>query len=80
MNIKNCFKNFTILSLFLFLSAAFSYAQTTKLAVPQQEKLLNRMNLLVWNAPEAEKVTVKLRVHSGSAFDPKDKEGTMAML
>ncbi|MGI8639119.1 MAG: M16 family metallopeptidase [Pyrinomonadaceae bacterium] len=76
MNIKN----FTILTLFLFLSVGFSLAQTDKLSAPRQEKLLNGLKLLTWNEPNAEKVTVKLRIHSGSAFDPQAKEGTMALL
>jgi len=80
MNIKSCFNKFTILSLVLFLTVVFSSAQTSKLGTPRQEKLLNGMNLLVWNAPDTEKVTVKLRIHSGSAFDPQGKEGTMATL
>ncbi len=80
MTTKNYFKKFTILTLFLFLGVNFSVAQTVKFSTPQQEKLLNGMNLLIWNAPAAEKATVKLRIHSGSAFDPQAKEGTMALL
>ena len=80
MNTRNYFKKFTILILFLFFSANFSVAQTAKLSSPQQEKLLNRMNVLIWNAPTAEKASVKLRIHAGSAFDQKEKEGTMALL
>jgi hypothetical protein len=41
----------------LFANAGFSLAQTAKTAVPRQEKLLNGMNLLVWNEPNAPKVT-----------------------
>lgn len=80
MIIKSRLQKFIILSVFLLLCAANYRAQTVKLGAPRQEKLLNGMNLLVWNAPETDKITVKLRIHSGSAFDPKDKEGTMAML
>ena len=80
MNTRNYFKKFTIIILFLFFSANFSVAQTAKFATPQTEKLLNGMNVLIWNAPAAEKATVKLRIHSGSAFDPQTKEGTMALL
>ncbi len=47
---------------------------------PRQEKLLNGMKVLVWNVPAAEKTTIKIRFHSGSAFDPQDKEGVMALL
>src|ERR1700754_3957248 len=47
---------------------------------PYQEKLLNGLKVLVWNDPASDRVTLKLRVHSGSAFDPKDKMGVMALL
>ncbi len=80
MTTKSRLKFFTILFVFLFANAGISTAQTTKTATPRQEKLLNGMKLLVWNDPTAPKVSVKLRVHSGSAFDPLGKEGTMAML
>lgn len=46
---------------------------------PQQEKLLNGLKLLTWRQKGAEKVSVKLRLHSGSSFDPQDKEGVMAL-
>ncbi len=70
---------FSVLILFLF--AGISPAQRTDLqTAPKQEKLLNGLKLLMWNQPNAEKATVKLRIHSGSAFDPKDKEGEMALL
>ena len=84
MNIKYFFKEFifsaSILFALVFFSASFSAAQTTKTAAPRQEKLLNGLKLLMWNDASAEKVTVKLRIHSGAAFDTKDKEGTMALL
>ena len=80
MNYTNNFKKFTILVLVLFQLAAASSAQTGKFPEPRQEKLLNNLKLLVWNEPKAEKVTVKLRIHSGSAFDPLGKEGVMALL
>ena len=80
MNLKNCFKNFTILTLILFLSSGFSSAQTNKLSEPRQEKLLNGLKVLTFSEPNADKVTLKLRIHSGSAFDPQNKEGVMALL
>lgn len=80
MNNTKKLKKLTILALFLFQCASVSRAQTTKLPEPRQEKLLNNLKLLVWNAPDAEKITVKLRIHSGSAFDPQSKEGVMALL
>lgn len=81
MNNNNLSVKFTILLLFLFLGVNFSFAQAAKLSTPaRQEKLLNGMKLLVWTDAAAPKVTVKLRVHSGSAFDALGKEGTMALL
>ncbi|HEX8288111.1 MAG TPA: pitrilysin family protein [Pyrinomonadaceae bacterium] len=74
--------NFKVPSiLFLLAATAFSvYAQTRNLPNPRQEKLLNGLKVLMWNDPQAEKVSVKIRVHSGSAFDPQGKEGVMQML
>lgn len=80
MNNKFLFKKFTTLALLLFTSANLAFAQTLKPQTPRQEKLLNGLNLLVWNDAAARKATVRLRVHSGAAFDTLGKEGTMALL
>lgn len=50
------------------------------LPAPKQEKLLNGLKVLMWSDAKADKVSVKLRIHSGSAFDPQGKEGLMKML
>jgi predicted Zn-dependent peptidase len=47
---------------------------------PKQEKLLNGLKVLMWSDPKADKVSVKLRIHSGSAFDPQGREGVMKLL
>lgn len=81
MKFSSHFQKFTLFASILFLFAGFSFAQRAGLkAAPKQEKLLNGLKLLMWNQPNAEKATVKLRIHSGSAFDPQDKEGVMALL
>ena len=80
MNYSDICKKFTISVLVLFQFALICSAQTPKIAEPRQEKLLNGLKLLIWNAPDAEKVTIKLRIHSGSAFDPQGNEGVMALL
>lgn len=80
MNIKNYFNKITILALILFINAGISFSQTTKFPAPRQEKLLNDLNVLIWSVPNADKVTVKLRVNKGAAFDHQGKEGTMALL
>ncbi|MGC2235183.1 MAG: pitrilysin family protein [Pyrinomonadaceae bacterium] len=79
MRIRNYFKNFTVFALFLFSFNTFTFAQTN-LPAPREQKLLNGLKLLVWETPNAEKTSVKLRIHSGSAFDPQAKEGVMALL
>ena len=78
MNINNYLVRVTLPVLILFTAATFALAQ--KAVPPRQEKLLNGMKLLVWSEPAANKATVKLRIHSGAAFDTLNKEGTMALL
>jgi zinc protease len=80
MKFSSYLQKITFSVLILFLFAVLAFAQRTDSPAPKQEKLLNGLKLLVWNQPNAEKATVKLRIHSGSAFDPKDKEGVMALL
>lgn len=74
----NYFKRTAFLLVLMLFAANFSFAQSA--AQPRQEKLLNGLKVLIWNEPKAEKVSLRLRIHSGSAFDPKDKMGTMALL
>jgi len=80
MNIRNYFQKFALATLLLFTAISISVAQTTKANAPRQEKLLNNLKLLIWTEPATEKVSVKLRIHSGAAFDTLGKEGTMALL
>jgi zinc protease len=46
---------------------------------PESQELLNGLRILIWQRPTPE-VVVKLRVHSGSAFDLAGKSGEMALL
>ena len=80
MKFYNYFKNFTIFLLTFCICAIFAAAQTPNFTAPRENKLLNGTKLLVWNDKTANKVTVKVRVHSGSAFDALGKEGTMQLL
>ncbi len=77
---KIYFQRFTVFSLLLFILTNLSFAQNINFPEPREEKLLNGLKVLVWNQPNTGKVTVKIRVHSGSAFDPQDKMGTMVLL
>ncbi len=58
----------------------YGFANAQTLPEPYQEKLLNGLKVMVWNDPKSDKVTLKLRIHAGSMFDPKDKMGVMALL
>ncbi len=69
-----------ILALSVCLLVNIVSAQNFDIQKPREETLLNELKLLIWSDPSSETVTVKLRVHSGSAFDPKDKMGTIALL
>lgn len=80
MNYPIYFKRIAFFCILTIFSVTFAFAQAAKSTEPRQEKLLNGLKLLVWTEPTAEKLTIKLRIHSGSAFDPKDKMGAMALL
>jgi len=47
---------------------------------PQKEQLLNGLKVLMWPDAKADKVTLRIRIHAGSAFDPQGKEGVMQLL
>jgi predicted Zn-dependent peptidase len=47
---------------------------------PRREELLNGLTVLLANRPGDTNVLIKLRVHSGAAFDLAGKEGLMATL
>ena len=68
-----------ILSAFV-LAASFSTLAQSGTGSPKEEKLLNGLRLLMFDAPGTDKVTLKVRIHAGSAFDPQGKEGLMKLL
>lgn len=75
---KNLHKIFAAVFV-LFLLALSSNAQTVQRA-PRQERLLNGLKVLIWNEPANDRVMLRLRIHSGSAFDQQGKEGMMKIL
>ena len=79
MNISKLTSALLISFFFLSAFALFGNAQKAS-STPRQEKLLNGLRVHVWNVPGAEKVSLRLRIHSGSAFDPQGKEGVMKLL
>lgn len=77
---RNYFRRIIFLTLAVFVLTSFSFAQDMKLPTPREENLLNGLKVLMWRQPNTGRVSVKIRVHSGSAFDPIGKEGTIALL
>lgn len=63
--------------LLLLLIAVTSSAQSE--SEPVREQILNGLTILLWQRPDP-KVLLKLRIHSGAAFDLAGKGGTMALL
>jgi len=47
---------------------------------PQRERLLNGLRILLWSRAGSPEIVVKLRIHSGAAFDLAGKAGEMALL
>ena len=54
-----------------------AFAQTSE---PHRDQLLNGLRILLWSRPGDQNVLLKLRIHSGAAFDMAGKAGTMALL
>lgn len=47
---------------------------------PERARLLNGLRVLIWSRPGDQEVLLKLRVHSGAAFDLAGKGGSMTLL
>lgn len=67
-----------LLSFYLCLSFTRGFAQSVP--EPRRDQLLNGLTVLVWERPGSPEVVLKLRIHSGAAFDLAGKAGTMALL
>lgn len=68
------------LTALLLLCAGWVAAPAQSQPEPRREQLLNGLRILLWSRPTDQNVLVKLRVHSGAAFDLAGKEGLMATL
>ena len=68
------------IGLILFLVCAIQTAAAQPPNEPQTQELLNGLKVLFWPTPGSAEVLVKLRIHSGSAFDLAGKSGQMALL
>jgi zinc protease len=75
------FRNFSRFVLLVLTAAvAFSVAHAQILRDPRKEQILNGLKVFLLPEPKSEKITVKLRVNAGGAFDPAQKSGTMRLL
>lgn len=70
--------NVACLALLTCSAAAPVYAQVAP--EPEREQLLNGLRVLIWHRPSDRDVLLKLRIHSGAAFDVAGKSGQMAIL
>jgi zinc protease len=71
---------FLVISLLLVASVSLPTGAAQTVLEPQREQLLNGLNVLMWPRAGDPQVLLKLRIHSGAAFDLKDKAGMMALL
>ena len=62
-----------------FVSPGIGQSQVTA-PEPQREQLLNGLKLLLWPRPGSPDLFIKLRIHSGAAFDLAGRSGQMALL
>ncbi|MFL6257728.1 MAG: M16 family metallopeptidase [Pyrinomonadaceae bacterium] len=68
------------LTALVLLCAGWVAAPAQSTPEPRREQLLNGLRILLWSRPADQNVLIKLRVHSGAAFDLAGKEGLMALL
>ncbi len=80
MNFSFYTKKITVFAITLLFATVSAFPQNANIKTPRQEKLLNGLKVLMWSDPNTPNVSVKIRFHSGSAFDPQDKEGLMQIL
>lgn len=69
-----------VLTALILLCAGWLVAAGQNPPEPRREQLLNGLRILLWARPADQNVLVKLRVHSGAAFDFAGKEGLTAAL
>ena len=67
-------------ALVVWLTCLFVPSFNAQTAEPQRDQLLNGLRVLLWTRPGDQTVVLKLRIHSGAAFDTAGKAGTMALL
>ncbi|PWT92862.1 MAG: hypothetical protein C5B55_05520 [Blastocatellia bacterium] len=74
------FRSLRMVCLLVVFLSAVPAPRSQGLGEPQREQLLNGLNVLLWPAPGSSSVLIKLRIHSGSAFDLAGRSGEMSLL
>jgi predicted Zn-dependent peptidase len=69
-----------VLTALILLCAGWFAANAQTTGEPRREQLLNGLRVILLSRPGDGDVLIKLRVHSGAAFDLAGKEGLMATL
>lgn len=62
------------------LCAVSASAQVTLNQEPERQQLLNGLRILLWQRPGDKDLLIRLRIHSGAAFDLSGKAGQIAIL
>jgi zinc protease len=65
---------------FILILGLFQPALCQTSSEPQREQLLNGLRLLLWPRPGSQELVIKLRIHSGAAFDLSGRSGQMTLL
>ena len=78
LTLKSFFRNPVLAVCFLSVIPSSVSAQVPM--EPERARLLNGLRVLIWSRPGDQDVLLKLRVHSGAAFDLSGKGGSMALL
>ena len=68
-----------LISVFLLAASATMMAQPAP-PEPSRQQLLNGLQVLLWQRPGDQNVLLKMRIHSGAAYDLAGKAGLMALL
>src|SRR5215212_3073521 len=68
------------LTVLALLCSAWVAASAQPNPEPRRQQLLNGLRIVMRSRPADQNVLIKLRVHSGAAFDLAGKEGLMATL
>src|SRR5215475_5276598 len=73
-------KFMVLFSLLAVIGASSVAARAQATVEPEREQLLNGLRILLWPRNADQDVLIKVRIHSGAAFDVAGKAGQMAIL